>query len=541
MRHSNIPSKETEKKTSFCAIYTRKSTDENLHGDFTSLDSQADYCRSFIKSREPEGWKPYEEAYNDPGFSGGNMDRPALRKLISDAKQGKFQVVVCYKYDRLSRNTKDFLHILDIFDRYGVAFVSVTQPIDTTSSIGRLMRSILMDFAQFEREMIGERTRDKISAMARKGKWFGGRPILGYDIDAETKKLVINQEEAKQAIDMFETYLRTGSLFLTVQALDQKGVRMKRWKTKVGIEKGGHRLQRVKLYQLLRNPVYVGSIRHNGNLYKGEHEPIVPEKLFNEVDQLLSENGKGRRKRPNGDHKRHHFLLRGLVKCAHCGFAMTPNFAYSKGNKFFYYKCLSVIKMNKEACVVRSITAKALEDFVLRRMTQMGQNKDLVDRLVNEAQSQTSHELPLKMEEKRLVQAELGRIKDQESNIGKILAMEGPESKRFDYLMNQVDLLREKKEQASAKLPPLDKEILELESRTIDADVMRRNFESFERVYPKIGPDDLKELIHLLLKSVVYDGVASQVKIVYRALPEINLDERMDQSSFEYCKDSLRD
>lgn len=542
MRPSATPIKESEKKkTIHCAIYTRKSTDENLHGDFTSLDSQAEYCRSFIKSREPEGWKPFEEAYNDPGFSGGNMDRPGLKKLISDAKQGKFQVVVCYKYDRLSRNTKDFLYILDVFDRCGVAFVSVTQPIDTTSSIGRLMRSILMDFAQFEREMIGERTRDKISAMARKGKWFGGRPILGFDINSETKKLVPNLEEVKQVQEMFETYLRTGSLAHTVKLLDEKGIRMKRWLAKNGVEKGGYKLHKVKLDSLLRNPVYIGNIRHNGSQYKGEHEAIIPEKLFNDVGDLLSRNVNGQFKRPNRDVERHHFLLRGLVRCVHCDYAMTPNFAYSKGHKFFYYKCLSVVKLDKSACKVRSIPAKALEEFVFRRMEQLSQNQELVTRLVDEAQTHSKNELPDKLEEKRFVMAQFGRIKDQEDNIGKILAMEGPNSKRFDYLMRQIDALQEQKEAANEKLQALEKEILDLESKTVDADVMRRNFESFHRVCSKLTPKELAELAQLLIKSVDFDGLASKIRIVYRALPEIKFENGLDEAGFDYRKERLRD
>lgn len=542
MRQSIIPSQTVEKKkTVNCAIYTRKSTDENLHGDFTSLDSQAEYCRSFIKSREPEGWRAFEEAYNDPGFSGGNMDRPALKKLIADAKLGKFQVVVCYKYDRLSRNTKDFLHILDIFDRHGVAFVSVTQPIDTTSSIGRLMRSILMDFAQFEREMISERTRDKISAMARKGKWFGGRPILGFDIDPDTKKLLPNPEESKQVQEMFETYLRTSSLSQTVKILDEKGIRMKRWLAKSGVEKGGYKLHKVKLDSLLRNPVYIGFIRHNGSRYKGEHEAIIHEKLFNDVGDLLGRNVNGQYKRPNNDAERHHFLLRGLVKCTHCNYAMTPNFAYSKGNKFFYYKCMSVVRLDKSACKVRSVPAKALEQFVLRRMEQLSQNQVLVNRLVAEAQSHSTNELPGKIEERRFITAQFGRIQDQEDNIGKILAMEGPNSKRYEYLMRQIDALQEQKESANSKLKALEKEIIELESRKVDADVMRRNFESFGRLFEKIKPKELAELMRLLIQSVDFDGVGSRVKIVYRALPEINFENGLDEASFDYRKDRLPD
>lgn len=540
---STLERSQTDKKTKVvqCAIYTRKSTEEGLGGDFTSLDSQREYCLAFIKSREPEGWKPYDEVYSDPGFSGGNMDRPALQKLISDAKQGKFNVVVCYKFDRLSRNTRDFLHILDTFERNGVAFVSVTQPIDTTSSIGRLMRSILVDFSQFEREIISERTRDKITAMAKKGKWFGGRPILGYDIDAETKKLKVNQEEAKQVHQLFQTYLRTSSLSETVRILDEQGVRMKRWTAKNGAVKGGHRLHKMKLHNLLHNPVYIGFIRHNKNLYKGEHEAIISESLFKNVHDLLDANNHAKLKRVVDEVQKHTFLLRGLIRCGDCNFMMIPNYAYSRGRKFFYYKCSSVNKLDKSACGARSIPAKALEESVVDRIAKLSQNKELLDRLVKESLGHVSKHLPPLYDERRRILAEVGRSEEGGNNLAKILAREGTDSPRYDFLMKQIDELLAQKTKADVRLKALEAEIRNLEARTVDAEMMRRNFERFQDIRTHLEPEELKEVIQLLVKGVLYQKSQSKITIAYRPLPEINFDQVIEEGRFELCNDRLRD
>lgn len=526
-------------KTILCAIYTRKSTDENLDNDFNSLDSQREYCQSFVKSREGEGWRVYPEEYNDPGFSGGNMDRPGLKKLLADVRQGKFQVVVCYKYDRLSRNTKDFLHILEIFDKHAAAFVSVTQPIDTTSSVGRLMRSILMDFAQFEREMISERTRDKMAAMAKKGKWFGGHPILGFDIDAEGKGLRVNEEEAKQVIEMFNAYLKTKSLGMAARFLNEKGIRMKCFVTKKGTQKGGAKFNRMTLDNLLRNPVYIGKIRYHEHLYQGEHSAIIDENLFNAVNALLTGNDKGRFRRPNGDENRHHFLLRGLVRCARCGHSMGPNFAYSKGRKFFYYKCLSVTKMDKTACVVRSVPAGEIERFVLERLDQLSREHGLVDRIVERARSKTGNELPGKREEYRLAQAEMGRIQVEEANYAGILAKEGVQSKAYGFVIQQIEKSADKKKEVQEKLQRAEMEIQRLESQQIDAEVIRRNFTNFQNVFGKLNPGEQNELLRLLIKEIIYDGVESKMKITYRPLPGLPWGQGEDGNGFDYCKEKL--
>ncbi|MBI2070504.1 MAG: recombinase family protein [Elusimicrobia bacterium] len=526
----------------WCAIYTRKSTDENLNSDFTSLDSQREYCQSFIKSREGEGWGIYPEAYNDPGFSGGNMDRPALRRLLADAKQKKFQAVVCYKYDRLSRNTKDFLHVLDIFDKHGVAFVSVTQPIDTTSSVGRLMRSILMDFAQFEREMISERTRDKMAAMVRKGKRPGGHPILGYDIDKERKRLSVNREEANVACEMFDLYLRMRSLYATAKTLNGRGYRMKEWTASNGNRKGGGKFNRGNLWYLLINPIYIGKIAYQGQMFQGEHEGIVSEEVFNAVQGLLNANGKGRRHR-EVEKIKHAYLLRGLVRCASCGHAMTPHGVFKKrrSQRFFYYRCVSVSKGDKNSCTVRSVPARALEDFVLRRLGLLGDNPELIGNIVNATRESCDQQLPSKRQQKSLLTADLGRAENEARNIVRILGEQGPDAPRRQFYESRLDELAAKKQEIEVAVNVLEKEIVHLECQQVDADLVQHSIRNFVTVIGKLETKEQRELLSLLVKEVTLDAVKSNVQISLKPLPKIWGDLDHLEGRFVYCQRPLPD
>jgi len=519
-----------KKPVKWVAIYTRKSTDENLGGDFTSLDSQREYCQAFIKSREAEGWRVFPVEYNDPGFTGGNMDRPGLKRLLSDARQGKFQAVLTYKYDRLSRNTKDFLHVLDIFDKHGIVYVSVTQPIDTGSSVGRLMRSILVDFSQFERELISERTRDKRAAMARKGKWSGGIPVLGYDADEETKKLKINAAEAKQVRLLYETYLKTKSLSKTAILLNKEGLRMKKWTTRKGNVHGGRRFNKGNLDYVLRNPVYIGKLSHKGDVHEGEHKGIVDPDIFQRVVRMLASNGK-KNTSPNQD--KHNFMLRGLVRCGACGQQMTPNFAYSKGRKYFYYKCVSVNKLDKTACLTKSAPARELEKLVLDRLGFLGKNKTVVDQVVERARQMTGSELPAKQKERVRLIAEIGRQEAEVGNITAILAAQGQAAPQYRALMDKLGDVQGRREELEKQVQKLDCEVVELETRQIDAEIIRRNLENFSLNFPRLTPQHQKELLALLVEEIIYDTQASKMKLTLRPLPDLGFEVVGDRVSFD--------
>ncbi len=279
----------TEPSTMRCAIYTRKSTEEGLEQEFNSLDAQRESDEAFIASQRHEGWLCLPEHYDDGGFTGGNMDRPALQRLLADIAAGKVDCVVVYKVDRLSQSLLDFARMMEVFEQHRVSFVSVTQQFNTASSMGRLVLNVLLSFAQFEREMISERVRDKIAASHRKGKWSGGMPLLGYTV--EKTKLVVDETEAAQVRQIFELYLEYQSLLPTVTELNRRGWTTKRWTTKKGDQRGGRLFTKNNLHALLTNVTYIGQIRYKDEVHRGEHTGIVPPDLFQRVQALLQRNG----------------------------------------------------------------------------------------------------------------------------------------------------------------------------------------------------------------------------------------------------------
>ena len=248
-----------------CAVYTRKSSEEGLGQDFNSLQAQREACEAFIKSQAGEGWRLVKTGYDDGGISGGTMERPALQRLLSDIEEGKIDVVVVYKVDRLTRSLADFAKMVEIFDAQQVSFVSITQQFNTTTSMGRLTLNVLLSFAQFEREVTGERIRDKIAASKKKGMWMGGVPSLGYDVC--DRRLVINQEESKLVRHIYKRYLELGSVRLLKHELDQGGIVSKTRVSRNGSRSGGRPFSRGALYELLANPIYIGEIRHKGVRY----------------------------------------------------------------------------------------------------------------------------------------------------------------------------------------------------------------------------------------------------------------------------------
>jgi DNA invertase Pin-like site-specific DNA recombinase len=272
-----------------CAIYTRKSSEEGLEQEFNSLDAQREACEAFIKSQAGEGWRLIRTHYDDGGVSGATMERPALQRLMADIDNRLVDAVVVYKVDRLTRSLADFAKMVEVFDVREVSFVAVTQQFNTTTSMGRLTVNVLLSFAQFEREVTGERIRDKIAASKRKGIWMGGLVPLGYE--ARERQLVVNEAEAATVRHIFTRYRELGSVRLLKEELDRNGVRSKVRVSQDGVESGGQMFSRGALYTLLRNPIYVGEIRHKGVCHPGQHAPIVDRAMWDKVAQLLREHG----------------------------------------------------------------------------------------------------------------------------------------------------------------------------------------------------------------------------------------------------------
>jgi DNA invertase Pin-like site-specific DNA recombinase len=272
-----------------CAIYTRKSTEEGLTQEFNTLEAQRESAEAYVQSQLHAGWTALAERYDDGGYTGANLERPALRKLLVDIEAGRIDCVLVYKVDRLSRSLLDFARLMEIFERHEVSLVSITQPLNTTGSLGRLTLNILLSFAEFERLMISDRTRDKMAAARRKGKWVGGPPVLGYDIADTGGKLVVNQEEARRVQAIFALYLQHRSVVSVLKEIQARNWTTKRWRTRDGKDSGGHPFRRATLERLLKNVLYLGKLAHQGVVYAAEQEPIVDEEVWKLVHEKLAQ------------------------------------------------------------------------------------------------------------------------------------------------------------------------------------------------------------------------------------------------------------
>jgi site-specific DNA recombinase len=345
-----------------CAVYTRKSSEEGLEQEFNSLDAQREACEAYIASQKAEGWLLVADRYDDGGFSGGTLERPALQRLIKDIEAKRVDTVVVYKIDRLSRSLMDFAKLVEVFDRIGVTFVSVTQSFSTVTAMGKLTLNILLSFAQFERELTGERIRDKFAASRRRGIFMGGWPLLGYDI--KDRKLIVNEPEADLVRSIFARFARGIQPQSLIEMLANEGVLNKRGKP---INKG-------YLYRVLNNLVYIGVATHKGEEYQGEHDAIIEQSLWDQVHNLISESPHKRATRPKG---RTPAILKGLI-FGPTGAAMTPAHTRKRGRLYRYYISSDVIRNGSCASPIRRIAANQIEAVVIAQIMTMVQTPEII-------------------------------------------------------------------------------------------------------------------------------------------------------------------
>jgi site-specific DNA recombinase len=349
-----------------CAIYTRKSTEEGLEQDFNSLDAQREACEAYITSQKAEGWIALDMRYDDGGYSGGTLERPALRRLRQDIEDAAVDVVVVYKIDRLSRSLMDFTKLVEVFDRKSVTFVSVTQSFNTTTSMGRLTLNVLLSFAQFEREVTGERIRDKFAASKKKGIWMGGNPPLGYDVSE--RKLVVNAAEAATVRLIFRRYLDLGCVRLLCDDLATRAVVSKYRSFESGETRGGKIMGRSALYLILNNRTYLGETTHKGASYRGEHEAIVPRELFDAVQKQLAELAprlSGRARQPQDA------PYAGLL-FDEAGTAMLPTYSVKRGGiRYRYYASRPTLKGERSKAAIHRIPAPLFEAFMERILARL--------------------------------------------------------------------------------------------------------------------------------------------------------------------------
>ena len=356
-----------------CAIYTRKSTEHGLEQEFNSLDAQRDACEAYIKSQASQGSKALPQHYDDPAYSGGNLERPALKKLLADIEAGRINVVVVYKIDRLTRSLADFAKLVEAFDARSISFVAVTQQFNTTTSMGRLTLNVLLSFAQFERELSSERVRDKIAASRRKGKWTGGTVPLGYD--GKDKKLVVNKNEAETVRTIFQLYLELKSFSKLVGELDRRGIVTKRRSTKVAKYNGAIPFTYGPLAYFLKNRVYLGEVHHGGKWFEGEHKAIIDRATFDRVQELLKSKTQGRKVKRSASGA----LLQGKL-FDDKGNRMSPSFSSKNGVRYRFYVSSAVLRGRKGAAgSVARIAAEVIEQAIVKALRARSLDREVDD------------------------------------------------------------------------------------------------------------------------------------------------------------------
>jgi site-specific DNA recombinase len=493
-----------------CAIYTRKSTEEGLDQEFNSLDAQRESGEAYIASQRGSGWECVPDHYDDGGFTGGNMDRPALRRLMADIEAGKVDCVVVYKVDRLSRSLLDFARIMETFEKHRVSFVSVTQQFNTTTSMGRLVLNVLLSFAQFEREIISERTRDKIAAARRKGKWSGGMPLLGYDVDPRGSKLVVNDAEAGRVRAIFDLYLEHQSMIATIQELDRRGWGNKGWTTRKGHERGGKSFTKASLYRLLRNVTYMGKLRYKDEVHNGEHAAIVSEEVWKRVQTLLGRNG-----RTGGAEVRNQFgaLLRGVLRCVPCNCAMTPSHSTKDGKKRYrYYVCIQAQSRGWQVCPSKSIPATQIEQFVVDQIRCIGRDPAVIGETVARAHALAQSQVASLDGERGGLERELARW---EEDVRKLVPQIAPDDEDTPAMARLADL-QERIRGAERRVTEIRERTLAINRNIVTHEDVASAVAAFDPVWESLTTHEQARIVQLLIERVDYDGAAGKVAITFR-------------------------
>ncbi len=491
-----------------CAVYTRKSTEEGLEQEFNSLDARREAAEAYVRSQAGQGWSLLPARYDDGGFTGGNIDRPALQRLLADIRAGQVDAVLTYKVDRLSRSLLDFARLMEVFEQHKVSFVGITQQFSSATSMGRLVLNVLLSFAQFEREIIAERTRDKVAATRRKGKWAGGRPLLGFDLDPRGGKLLANAQEAQRVRDIFALYLEHGALLPVVQELERRGWANKRWQTKKGQQRGGRPFTKTGLHRLLTNVAYVGRVRYKGEVHPAEHPPLVDAGVFQRVQQLLAGHGPTlgppARNRPGA-------LLRGLLRCAPCGSAMTPSQAAKGGRRYRYYTCVAAQKRGWHTCPSKSVPAAQVEALVVQQVREVGRDPALLRGALEQARRQGEGRAAELEAEGRALEHDLtrwqgelhllsGQLRPDEDN--------APLVARLAELQERVALIAGRVQKAREQARAVYEGLLD-EGQAAQALAL------FDPLWPELLPGEQARVLGLLLQRVDYGGARGKLSITF--------------------------
>ena len=476
-----------------CAIYTRKSTEKGLEQEFNSLHAQREACEAYIASQRHEGWVALSEHYDDPGFSGGNIDRPGLKKLMRDIERGKIDCVAFYKLDRLSRSLLDFVKLAEFFNQHNVTFVSITQQFSSTTAMGRLILNILLSFAEFERAISAERVRDKIAAAKKKGKYLGGTPAYGYDVDYKNTKLVVNQEEAKLVRNVFKTFIETGSCLEIARGLNTKGIPTKSWTTKNGSFHQGGPWNTQHVYRALNNRTYLGETVHHSASYPGEHEAIVSKSLWERVQGIFA-SGTARKK---GQETREvKTLLRGIIRCGHCDKSMVGTYTRKKNRVVYrYYACSSAIKNGYASCPVKSVPAGEIEKAVVGQLRALLQSPEVIAETFRAARDLQEHELQTLRDEKADMEMRMVELRASASELVSADSDGDVGAKRFSELDDDIQRTR-------CTLAGVDERISALSEGLFTEQDVADALRNLDPVWDELFPSEQHRVLRSLVERV---------------------------------------
>jgi site-specific DNA recombinase len=478
-----------------CAIYTRKSTDENLDSDFNSLDAQRESGELYIRSQAQAGWVVLPEHYDDAAYSGATVERPALQRLLAHVVAGKIDTVVIYKIDRFSRSLIDFTKLIATLEAHDVSLVSVTQQFNTTTSMGRLTLNILLSFAQFEREVTAERIRDKMGAARRRGKYIGGIPPLGYDVDRDRKRLVVNPEEASLVHYIFRRFLQIGSTVALVRELNDRGHLTKTWTKKNGEVRPGKPWQKGLIYKLLHNPIYIGRVRHKDETYPGEHEAIIERSLWDQIQATVEQN---HRRRANQARATTPAPLKGLIRCGHCDATMGVTFTRKSNKTYRYYLCERANKNGHDACPVKTVAAGTVEDTVLDQLRAVFQTPEVLAETLRKVELREAEEMARLVEERADLEGELDVVRGNAERMMRSSAV-GDTTFARDELV-RLDTERQRLEGVLAEVA------LKIEFRErnpVSRASLVAELNTLDRIWENLFPAEQQRIMRLLVEDVV--------------------------------------
>jgi site-specific DNA recombinase len=480
-----------------CAIYTRKSTDENLDTDFNSLDAQREAAEAYIRSQQREGWIALPDRYDDGAFSGATMERPALQRLMVDVRAGRVNTIVVYKIDRLSRSLLDFAKLVEELERHGVSLVAVTQQFNTTTSMGRLTLNVLLSFAQYEREVIAERIRDKMSASRKKGKYLGGVPPLGYDVDRVHKRLIVSAQEALLVRHVFRRYLELGCAVKLIRELNEAGHLTKGWTTKKGKTQPGKPWHKNYVYRLLRNPVYIGKVEYQGETYEGEHDPIVEKSLWDQVQKAIAVPGKVR---SNMNRATTPGLLKGILRCGHCGAAMAVTFTQRHGRQYRYYVCHRASSTAYENCTVRSVSAGIIEELVKNRLRALFRSPEVVSQTIEAIRR-------LQAEERHQIEVERSKVVEDLTGVKSfgdqlVQSLQGADT---TFVRSELERLDGRRADLEAKLGELDEQLAALTGQEAVPESVNKELTILDNIWANLFPGEQQRLVRMVIdRATIY-------------------------------------